>query len=392
MEKKKIWKTIWQTAKYLVVPMLVLAIFAVIFLIIDKASHGGILEELDRRFTYYNSYRISSGNIITDRAVNWTGLKHLVMNVTIVIVFVVTIIVLLVSDIKKRKAIKESAKCSAGYIDRFVLREEPLPADIPETYGGVFTKSSEIRNMEQTKEQELLVETARKDDLVTYLAHDLKTPMTTVSGYAQALSDGLVKDSEKQEYLDAIKTKTERMNEMINMLFDYTKLNSEGFTVSTEKLDLAEFLREIAASAYTDIEEAGDELDVDIPGETLEADIDRVQMTRVINNLLTNAVRHNAAGTRINVTLRQDGEDLIIFIADSGDMIPEKLAEGLFQPFVMGDESRQTKGGTGLGLSIAKKIVELHGATIKLSQKPEVARCHLGEEYNKAFVIHIQAA
>ena len=266
---------------------------------------------------------------------------------------------------------------------------------IPIAVGSLLYTSAVAREIKKTEDE--FIRTQRENDRQRYLmisdiAHDLKTPMTTVSGYAQALSDGLVKDSEKQKYLDAIKIKTERMNEMINMLFDYTKLNSEGFTVSTEKLDLAEFLREIAASAYTDIEEAGDELDVDIPEETLEADIDRVQMTRVINNLLTNAVRHNAAGTRINVTLRQDGEDLIIFIADSGDMIPEKLAEGLFQPFVMGDESRQTKGGTGLGLSIAKKIVELHGATIKLSQKPEVARCHLGEEYNKAFVIHIQAA
>ena len=256
-----------------------------------------------------------------------------------------------------------------------------------------FTKSV---TREIHKSELEFIKTQQENDRQRYLmisdiAHDLKTPMTTVSGYAQALSEGMVKEEEKQEYLDAITSKTARMNEMINLLFDYTKLNSEGFKVSTSKLDLCEFLREIVAASFTDIEEAGDELDVDIPEEQFMVDIDKMQMTRVINNLITNAIRHNGKGTKINVTLRKDGDDLMVFVADSGDIIPEELAQSLFQPFVMGDESRQTKGGTGLGLSIAKKIVELHGARIKLAQKPEVFRYQLGNEYNKSFVISFQS-
>ncbi len=261
---------------------------------------------------------------------------------------------------------------------------------VPLVVGAYVFSKGVTKEIKKTEDE--FVRVQRENDRQRYLiisdiAHDLKTPMTTVSGYAQALSDGMVKDADEQEYLDAITTKTARMNEMINLLFDYTRLNSEGYEVTLTKLDICELVRETVAAAFYDIEKANDEVDVDIPEEQINLNIDKLQMTRVINNLITNAIRHNNTGTKINVTLRDDGDDIKIFVADSGDEIPEKLAEGLFQPFVMGDESRQTKGGTGLGLSIAKKIVELHHGRIKLSQKPEVLRYQLGEEYNKAFVI-----
>ena len=271
----------------------------------------------------------------------------------------------------------------------FIISVLPLTAGAVIFSGRVTRK---FKAYEAEREAERASVQKQRYLMISDIAHDLKTPMTTVSGYAKALADGMVREDQETEYLEAIRDKTLRMNDIVQMLFDYVRLDSEGFTIAKKRTDICELVRECVASYYSDIETSGDEAKIDIPDEVMEADVDKIQLSRVINNLLTNAVRHNAAGTRINVTLRQDGEDLIIFIADSGDMIPEKLAEGLFQPFVMGDESRQTKGGTGLGLSIAKKIVELHGATIKLSQKPEVARCHLGEEYNKAFVIHIQAA
>ena len=261
---------------------------------------------------------------------------------------------------------------------------------MPIITGAYIYSVAVAREIRKTEDE--FINAQRENDRQRYLiisdiAHDLKTPMTTVSGYAQALSDGLVKEEEQAEYLSAITSKTNRMNDMINMLFDYTRLNSEGFSVARSRTDACEFLREIVASRFHDIEEAGDEIEVDIPESQIFLKLDRIQMTRVINNLITNAIRHNPRGTKINVTLKDDGDDLRFFVADSGDKIGDELAAGLFEPFVMGDESRQSKGGTGLGLSIARKIVELHGSSIKLVQKPEVTRYQLGSEYNKAFVI-----
>ncbi len=229
----------------------------------------------------------------------------------------------------------------------------------------------------------------RKYLLISDIAHDLKTPMTTVTGYAQALSDGMVKEDQQHEYLEAIRTKTFRMNEIINLLFDYTKLNSDGVTLNKTEVDICEELREIIASNYKDIEDAGDEIDIDIPEDKIPVSLDKLQMSRVFNNLLTNAVRHNGKGTKIKAVLRPDGDELKIFVADTGNVIPEDLAEKIFEPFVTGDESRQTKGGSGLGLSIVKKVTGLHGFRIKLTQKPDINRYRLGDEYNKAFLITI---
>ena len=114
-----------------------------------------------------------------------------------------------------------------------------------------------------------------------------------------------------------------------------------------------------------------------------------MQMSRVINNLLVNAVKHNKSNTEIGVFVRKDYEDTRIYVADTGDRIDDSIAENLFDPFVMGDKSRVSKGGTGLGLSISKKICEMHGFKIKLVQKPDMNRYQLGDRYNKVFVIVI---
>ena len=114
-------------------------------------------------------------------------------------------------------------------------------------------------------------------------------------------------------------------------------------------------------------------------------------MTRVITNLITNAVRHNPEGTKISVQLKCENyataEDVRIFVADSGNEIPSPLCDQIFDPFVTGDESRASGAGTGLGLALSTKICDMHGFTLKLVQMPEVNRYHLGDEYKKAFVI-----
>ena len=124
--------------------------------------------------------------------------------------------------------------------------------------------------------------------MISDIAHDLRTPMTTVSGYAKALSDNMVPDERKGEYLKAIGEKTERMNELINFLFDYVKTDSEGFTLDLKKTDICELVRECGAFYYQDIEDAGSKLTVSIPEEEYLIKADKLQLSRVINNLLTN--------------------------------------------------------------------------------------------------------
>lgn len=217
--------------------------------------------------------------------------------------------------------------------------------------------------------------------MLSDIAHDLRTPMTTVAGYAKAIQDGMVTDPQKMdEYLSVIQAKSMRMNELINLLFEYVKLDSEGFHLDKKPLNLIELLRENAAMLYSDMEENGMELVIDLPELEWKVEADRLQMSRVVTNLLTNAMRHNDAGTTILVRTDCEDDKVRIVIADNGKEIPPSVAGHLFEPFAMGDESRNSKGGSGLGLSIAAKIVAMHGWTLSLGNYPG---------YTKAFFIDI---
>ncbi len=244
-----------------------------------------------------------------------------------------------------------------------------------------------VEEAEREKEKEVM---RMRNLMLTDIAHDLRTPMTTVSGYARALSDGLVPEDKKEEYLEAIRSKTARMDELIGLLFDYTKLENEGFKLNLKKTDICELVRECTAGLYTDIEAAGMDVDVDIPEERIEVKADALQLSRVISNLITNAIRHNDSGCKIGVFIKRDGTKLRVMVADTGKAIDEETSAHLFDPFYTGDASRSSKGGTGLGLSIAAKVTDLHGYTLRLKQRPDMARYGLSREYVKAFIITIK--
>ena len=266
----------------------------------------------------------------------------------------------------------------------------------PYIVGGVLFSVSiarEIRLIEREKEEARRKEEKRRYLMISNIVHDLKTPMTTVYGYAKALNDGIVPAEKQTEYHEAIMAKTNRMNEVVALLLDYVKLDSEGFTIKKTNIDMCELVRSCCAFSFTDIESAGDEIDVDIPERSIFVDADNLQFTRVINNLITNAIRHNPSGIKIKVAVRSESEmsaeDLRIFVADSGDEIPADIKEHIFEPFFTGDESRSTGGGTGLGLPLSSRICDMHGFKLKLVQNPEILRYHLGDEYKKVFVISI---
>ena len=265
---------------------------------------------------------------------------------------------------------------------------------LPYIVGGIIFSISvakEIKRIDREREIERRKDEERRYLMISNIVHDLKTPMTTVYGYAKALNDGIVPDAKKPEYLDAIMAKSDRMNEVVAMLLDYVKLDSEGFTIKRARIDLCELLRSCCAFCYTDIESAGDDIDIDIPEKPLYISADNVQLSRVITNLITNAIRHNDSGIKIKVSITcenyETADDVKVFVADTGNEIPSPLNEQIFEPFVTGDESRSSGAGTGLGLPLSVRICEMHDFSLKLAQSPEIKRYHLGEEYKKAFVI-----
>ena len=249
----------------------------------------------------------------------------------------------------------------------------------------------EFRAIQQEREAEQKEFDCKRNLMLSDIAHDLRTPMTTVNGYANALADGMVQDVHQQAaYLAAIQRKSHRMNDLINLLFEYVKLDSEGFTLDRKPHNLCEIARENAALIYSDVEDAGMTLDAEIPDEPIMVSVDEVQISRVITNLLTNAMRHNDRGTRIMLCLFRQEDVIHLMVADSGTIIPEELEAHLFEPFARGDASRKSNGGSGLGLSIAKKVVEMHGWKMRLVQQPQIQHYPYVERYAKAFLIQIK--
>ncbi len=290
------------------------------------------------------------------------------------------------------RVLSENPKVLLAFFGSFLLVAILLIT--PYVIGGIVFAVSiakDIRKIERSKEEEKRKDEERRYLMISNIVHDLKTPMTTVYGYAKALNDGIVPVDKQSEYHEAIMAKSERMNDVVAMLLDYVKLDSEGFTIKKEITDICELVRSCCAFSFTDIEAAGDEIDIDIPERPILIKADNIQLSRVITNLITNAMRHNPKGTKIKVSVTSDSlstaEDVRIFVADSGNEIPSPLCDQIFDPFVTGDESRASGAGTGLGLALSTKICDMHGFTLKLVQMPEVNRYHLGDEYKKAFVI-----
>ena len=252
----------------------------------------------------------------------------------------------------------------------------------------ISVKMEELREYDAEQKAE---NDRRRNLLFSDIVHDVKTPITTVTGYSRALMDGLVNDPDKeQEYLQAIHAKSMRISDLITMLFEFVKLDSEGFTLHQEKYDLAELCRENVIMHFSDFEDKGLELDIDIPDSKCMAFVDRIQMSRVVTNLLTNTIRYLQPEDRVFVSLEKITNEASrdygmykISVMDSGIPIEESLIDNIFDPFTRADSARNTvSGGSGLGLSIAHKIADMHGGRLSLNQP-------CGDGYTKAFEIYV---
>lgn len=243
-----------------------------------------------------------------------------------------------------------------------------------------------VRALQDQRERELAQIEQQRSQFVTDIAHDLRTPLMAISGMSHALADGLVRDEgQRREYLQSICDKSDKMGTLVNAVFDYTKLGSGTFELDRETIDLSQLLLREAATAYADAEEAGMVLSTCIPEERCPVFADRVQLSRVVANLIVNAIKHNPTGTEVAVILVRQAATAYVMVADSGVPVTSS-ADDLFQPFSQGDAARtHATGGSGLGLSICKRVADMHGFSLSITQpygrftKAFVLQCPLCE-------------
>ncbi len=212
-----------------------------------------------------------------------------------------------------------------------------------------------------------------RQKLIADISHDLKTPITVISGYIDAICDGKVPPEGTDRYLRAIQQKVNTLAQLTSSFHEYSKVEHPAFVLHPRRTDLCEFLREYLAAKYDEIDLAGFSLEPDIPDAPLFCMLDELQLRRVLDNLLSNALRHNRLGTLLFVQLEKEGANALLRVADNGEGIPPERRQSIFEPFVVGSDAR-SGSGSGLGLAITRRIVEKHGGSIRLENRPAPGR------------------
>ncbi len=212
----------------------------------------------------------------------------------------------------------------------------------------------------------------RKNDLITYLAHDLKTPVTSVIGYLSLLRDEPDISAElRAKYTGIALNKAQRLEDLINELFDITRFSLSKLTLEPERIGLSRMLEQITSEFIPILAEKELVFHTEIEP-NIEIVCDPNKLERVFDNLIRNAVSYSTRKTAVFLSLRRIEDAVEIIVQNKGKTIPEEKLERIFEQFFRIDTSRASAtGGAGLGLAIAREIVELHGGKIQARSEEE---------------------
>lgn len=198
--------------------------------------------------------------------------------------------------------------------------------------------------------------------LMTSLSHDVKTPLTSLVGYLEAIQKKFVIGEEKEEYIEVALNKAYHLTDFVESLFDWVKLDSKEQVFHLEKYDINELTRDILVDWIPTFEDNCYDFDINISDKECFIQLDQKAYMRIINNLLQNAISHSE-GTKIDLQIIETDENVIVQISDNGKGIFPNDLPYIFDRLYQSDESRSTNGN-GLGLAIAKELVHLHKGTI----------------------------
>ena len=264
-----------------------------------------------------------------------------------------------------------------------------LPPELVETE----KKINAIKHTLEKRKTDAMVAEQRKNDLVVYLAHDLKTPLTSVIGYLSLLRDEpQISEELREKYLAISLDKSERLEDLINEFFEITRFNLSNIELQYSRIDLSRMLEQLIFEFQPMLAERQLQCQLDCPPD-LMMKCDPGKLQRVLDNLLRNAVAYCYTGSCVRIAVEAgsvrkslDGEatpnetdlsektdTVTLRFTNQGDTIPPKKLSRIFEQFYRLDSSRNSaSGGAGLGLAIAKQIIELHHGSITASSQDEV--------------------
>ena len=208
-----------------------------------------------------------------------------------------------------------------------------------------------------------------KNELITNVAHDLRTPLTSIIGYLELLSGKVALPPEMQKkYIDIAYVKAKRLEKLIEDLFGFTKLNYGKISMHVAKVDIIKLLSQLLEESYPNFAEKGlsYELQSNVPAKVVTADGNL--LARLFDNLINKAIKYGADGKRVIVKVTAGSSTVEVSVTNYGYVIPAEELPLIFDKFYRVEQSRSTNtGGTGLGLAIVKNIVDMHGGTITVT-------------------------
>ncbi|MEH7189799.1 HAMP domain-containing sensor histidine kinase [Bacillus toyonensis] len=256
------------------------------------------------------------------------------------------------------QGVKEIEKGNLAY--RIEKKGEDEIASLTENINNMAEEL--MNNIEKERKLE-----KQKNELITNVSHDLRTPLTSIMGYLRLLRDSKYENKEQHdEYTRIAFTKSEQLKNLIEDLFEYTKLTNEQVVLEKQEVCINELLEQLIEELVPQAEEHGLAFVKKFPEERAYATVDSEKMVRVFDNLLMNAIKYSKDDGEIKVSLQRQRKDIQIVIANHSEEFTREELGNLFERFYKKDQSRsRVTEGSGLGLAIAKSIVELQGGSIR---------------------------
>lgn len=342
----------------------------------DQFMNGFFVDWFERKFVRQEWHALDDmGAGYYSKSLRWGDLKVLLLQALIVIVILwllsVRVVSILYSAYRERKVLHAAGQMIGDYMrhDREAVEVFPLE------YAEISAQMAEIKSDIRRQEQLLREDVSQKNDLITYLAHDLKTPLTSVIGYLSLLEEAPdMPAQQKARYVHITLDKALRLERLINEFFEITRYNLHQMALEKETVDLSFLLVQLTDEFYPILAAHGNRVRIE-NGEGLSLLGDGEKLARVFNNILKNAVAYSYPDTEILIRCTRGEETLSVCFQNKGRTIPQQKLDAVFEKFYRLDDARNTNtGGAGLGLAIAREIVSLHGGTIMAQSEDEMTQ------------------
>ena len=326
----------------------------------DKGS-GEAIRKSDtmNKTTFYYAVLLDNGTVLRV-ATNAQSLWSVFMSATPIIALIILLII---------------AICI--FISHMLTKQLLLPIEMmaenleDSDYESPYKELDPLAEMLRSQHADVLAAAKARQDFTANVSHELKTPLTAVSGYAELLDGGMVGEEQKKHFYQEIRKNANRLLALINDIIRLSELDRKGYEPSFGVIDLYEVVKECMDELTVNAKQRN--VNISLEGESCNVHGSKDMLKELVENLAQNAIRYNNAGGKVLISVtKRDGRS-VLTVKDNGIGIPASEQQRVFERFYRVDKSRsKATGGTGLGLAIVKHIVEIHDAKIELDSAPGV--------------------